>query len=664
MSDYDIGLSGLLAARKALDVVGNNIANAATEGYHRQRINLSPAYFSQMDQTLVGGGVSFEGITRIIDTLLEQEILRQQSSLAHVSQEAVTLRTVESALGEFSASEGGLSVAIDDFFNALQDLNLHPGEIAWQDQAITDAEVMAAQFRTFGEFFSALETRIRLEAENAIESVNAFLSQIAELNEDIKKLEVGGAPANNLRDQRDRCITELSELIGVETQSREYGVVDVVIGTMPVVMGASYNELEVGLNENSRLGVSIARASNYLTDVQGGKIGGLLSLKNVILDGIQSDLDSLASAIIQQINDYHVQGAGSAGSFTELTGWSMTSGDLSGISNIADGKVQIRVINTDTGVITRNEISIDADDDDSGCDTLSDVATAISAFTGVSASVNSSNQLTISAEPDYEFDFLPAVLSSPRSDTLNLNGGSPPTVSVSGIYTGTTNQTFTFTVSTSDADPSVGNGSIQIIVTDGDGGTVTTVNVGSGYAAGSEIDAGNGLKIALTTGDLVDNDSFQVDAYGDTDTSGLLSAVGINVLFSGSSATDIAVCSDISAAPGRLARSLGTDMTDTTNASRMAGLKDQAVSSLGGLAPGEFYQRLVADVGQQLSVKQMRRDNLEIMVQNLSGQQSEISGVDINDEAAQMLIFEQMFYAMAKYMNTVQSTLAGLMEIM
>ena len=113
-----------------------------------------------------------------------------------------------------------------------------------------------------------------------------------------------------------------------------------------------------------------------------------------------------------------------------------------------------------------------------------------------------------------------------------------------------------------------------------------------------------------------------------------------------------------------MATALGADMTDNANALRLAGLRDQAVSSLNAMTPGEFYHRMITDIGQQLSVKQMRQDNIEVMVQNLLNQQSEVSGVDINNEAAQLLIFEQMFQAMAKYMATIQSTVAALMEAM
>jgi flagellar hook-associated protein FlgK len=653
MDSFGIGISGLNAAQKAFEIIGNNIANAATDGYHRQRIDLSPAYSSQVGPVLLGGGVDVAGITRIIDDLLQKEMFRQNSSLEQVSGELTTLRTVEIAFGELSG-RAGLSTAIDEFFNALQDLSAHPTETIWQNQAVTSAETMASQFRTLGNFLTTLETQIRLEAENTIEQVNALVSRIADLNDTINRYEISGGQANNMRDQRDQCITDLSKLISVETQSREYGVVDVSVSGVPVVTGASAFELEVGLQEDLGLGVGVAGESNYNLSVEGGRLGALLSLKNDLLLDIHNDLDSLASAIIQQINEYHVQGVGSEGSFTSLAGWAMSSETLADFDPpVSNGNIYIRVTNTSTGAVTRSAIAVDA-----STDSLTTIAAAITGITGLTASVSDS-RLHIQADANYQFDFLPSVLPSPTAGDFT-GATSPPAVSVSGIYTGTTNQTFTFTVS---GTGSVGNGTLQIAVTDGDGNTVTKLNIGSGYAAGDRLDLGNGIKIALGAGDLADGNTFEVDAFADTDTSGVLAAVGINAFLSGSSASDMAVHSDISTTPGRLATALGADTTDNHNALRMEGLRNQTVSSLDSMTPGEFYRRLSTDIGQKVAIKQIHRDNIEAMVQSVADQQGEISGVNINDEAAQLVIFEQMFKAMAKYLSTLQSSLSIVMEI-
>lgn len=653
MDSFDIGISGLQAAQKAFEIIGNNIANAATEGYHRQRIDLVPAYLSQASPHLTGKGVDVAGFTRMIDRLLQKEIFHQQSSLDQISQELDILLLIENAFGELSGGKG-LNEILDDFFNALQDLSAHPTDTIWQHQAVSAAETMVGQFQVLGQYLETLQNQIVLEAENAAEQMNTLISQIAELNGKIKQEEVKGQQANNLMDQRDQLISELSQLISIETQQQDYGVINVSVNGTPAVTTTTAFELEVGFRDDRTLGLGMAGESTYNLDVQGGQLGGLFSLKNEIISEIQNDLDTLANAIIQQVNQYHVQGVGSEGSFSELTGWSMSSENLTDFDPpVSDGTISIRVTDTITGNITRTTITVNA-----STDSLTTIANAIATIPGLTASVFES-RLHIQANPNYEFDFLPCVLPSPTASDFT-GATSPPAVSVSGIYTGTKNQTFTFTVS---GTGSVGNGTLQITVTDGDGNTVTTLNAGSGYAAGDKLDIGNGIKIALSTGDLADGNTFEVDAFVETDTSGVLASAGINTFFTGNNATNMAVHTEILNTPGRIATALGADMTDNTNAQRMENLRNTALDSLNAMTPGEFYRRLVTDTGQQVSIKQIRHDSVEAILQNLANQESKISGVNPNDEAAQMLIFEQMYNAMAKYLSTVQLLISTLMEI-
>jgi flagellar hook-associated protein FlgK len=652
MWNFAIGMSGLDAARKGLDVIGNNIANAATEGYHRQRVELSPAYSRMEGGVLIGGGVEVESITRMMDEFLEAEILRQQSLLGQVSRESSALQSIETAFGELGGSYG-LNAAIDDFFSALGDLSANPNQVAYQDAVLSSAEAMAARFRTLGDFLTDLESQIRLQAENIVDRINALAGRIAELNENIQRVEMGGAQANNLRDQRDQLISELSGLASVQTQQRDYGVIDVNICGIPVVMGADTIQLEAGLNSDGLLGITAAGSYSYQTTIDGGELAGLLNLHNTTVAGIHDDLDALAVAIIRQINQYHVGGVGSDGSFTELTGWVMTSENISDFDPpLSNGSIFIRVINTATGEVTRHQIDIDA-----SSDSLTTIAADIAAITGLDASV-AGNRLSIRADAGYEFDFLPVVLASPTASTFTA--GTPPMVSVSGIYTGDDNQTFTFTVVGSG---SVGNGTLQLEVRDGAGQLVDTLNIGAGYAAGDKLDFGYGIKITVSTGDLNAGDNFEVDVFASTDTSGLLSAIGINTFFAGSSASDMTLSDNIVDSPGRIATALGAGLTDNANALRLASVSELEIGNLDNLTPGQFYRKLVTDIGQQLSIKQMTQNGIENLVQNLTSQQSEISGVDINEEAAQMLVFEQMFQAMAKYLGTVQSTIEGLMEL-
>jgi len=661
MSNLSIGISGLQAAQKALDIIGNNLANAATPGYHRQRINFTPAYSTVRQSAIIGGGVESSSITRMVDNLLEKELLRQGSSLAQVSQEYAVLQTVETAFGELTAS-GGLNEAIDNLFSAFADLTNHTDEIVWQRQVVTNAETLATKFRTLGSFLGELDGQIQLEAESYVKQANTIINQIARLNDDIEKMELQGTKANNLRDERDQLISELSEIVSVSVLERDNGVVDVEAGGIAVVIATRATELESGIMDDGSLGLTIKGAYNYTRYVNGGKLAGLMNLKNTVFNDIAQDLDDLASVVIRQVNSYQVQGLGSHGSFTGLDGWPLTDEVLANFEPpITDGKINIRVTDTDAGTISRREINLATlvpADPLVGL-TVSDVANEIDAIAGLTCWYDALGLHIEQSAANYEFDFLPAVLPTPTASTLT--GGTVPTITVSGIYTGSENDTFTFEVSGAGV---VSNDTLTLTVRNEVGQVIKTLNIGQGYSAGDELSLGNGINVSIGAGDFGAADSFEVDAFANTDTSGLLAAAGMNCFFSGSGALDIAVRSQIAEDPTQVATSLGADGTDNYNILRISQLINEPMSDLDNMTMGVFHRKLVTDIGQQMNVRQMQQDNLEVIVQNLSNQRDDVSGVDINEEAAQLLMFEQMFQSMAKYLSTVQSTMESLMTIM
>jgi flagellar hook-associated protein FlgK len=657
MQSFEIGLSGLDAARKALDTIGNNIANAATEGYHRQRIDLAPSTPTFDGRLSWGGGVDVMGISRSIDTFVEKELISQNGTSGQTAQELTTLNTIQSTFGELSGN-GSLSQAISQFFNACQDLAAHPSESTYQRQLITSAQSMASQFQTIGTSLTDMADRIRSLVDETVTRINELATAIGTLNDKIQKSEIGGSTSNNLRDQRDQQITELSKLIGIQTRQQDHGMVDVTCCGIPLVMGTEVTALETGSMGDGGVGVGEENASLFRT-AEGGTLGGLLSVKNDLLPNIQSQFDTLATSIIRQFNNYHVQGIGSEGSFSDLTGWNVNSAahleDLG--LGITDGNLNIRVTNTATGAVSRVTVAVDA-----STDTLQTIATKIDSATGLNASVLS-DRLHIGADAGYEFDFLPASLPEPDTSTF-ATPANAPSVAVSGIYTGDANDTLTFKVQAASGSGSVGNGAWSITVTNQDGDPVTQLEVGSGYVAGTPLDLGNGLKVSLSTGSLTNGDTFTVKAFASTDTSGLLAAVGLNAFFSGTSAQNMGVLSEFDNNPGRLATSLGSDHADNVNAKRLAGLADQALDDLSGCTISDYYNRLVTTLGQDISTKKMRQDNTEAMLQDLQSRQSEASGVDVNDQAAQILMYQQMYQAMAKFMNSVQTTTETLMSLL
>lgn len=323
---------------------------------------------------------------------------------------------------------------------------------------------------------------------------------------------------------------------------------------------------------------------------------------------------------------------------------------------VTDGKIYIRIIDEATGEITRSSIDVDA-----SADTLSDIASRFDDLTGVNASVIS-GKLHIAAESGYKFDFIPAVLSEPT--TSSLTGTASPTVS--GIYTGAINQTFTATV--------VGSGQIGLTdglsleIRDGSGNLVTRLNVGAGYAAADsqnaqKLEIADGIYVSFNSGTLNDGETFTVEALGNSDTSGLLSATGINTFFLGTDASNITINPNILSDPSRIATSIGPEMNDSKNIIRMAELATQDWDGLENKSPSEYFKGIISLLGQQISLKDMEHSNLTSLLQNLANQQDSVSGVNINDEAAQMLVFERMFQATGKYIQTVKSTMDTVMQL-
>ncbi len=322
---------------------------------------------------------------------------------------------------------------------------------------------------------------------------------------------------------------------------------------------------------------------------------------------------------------------------------------------MSDGTFYVRVTNTTTGEVQR--YGVDVNVSGSSPDTPDSIVDEINAIPGVTASITSS-RLQIVADPGYTFDFLPAVLPEPT--VTRFTAGAPPAVTVSGLYQGPENHTFTFTAAGSG---SVGNGNLLLNVTDENGAFVDSLNIGTGYAAGDVMELSNGIRIAVSLGELNAGDSFDVAGFATTDTSGFLAAAGMNAFFAGTGAADMQVCREIVEAPDRIATAFGSALTDNTAALRMAGVREEAVAGLGGMTPSEYYHRTVANLAQLVALKEARQENIEAVVQNLQKQRSEISSVNINDEAAQLLVFEKMFQAMGKYMSVLQTQMTTLMDM-
>jgi flagellar hook-associated protein 1 FlgK len=195
--------------------------------------------------------------------------------------------------------------------------------------------------------------------------------------------------------------------------------------------------------------------------------------------------------------------------------------------------------------------------------------------------------------------------------------------------------------------------------------------VGDEYVPGTVVDVDDGIKISFSpsgpnAGDLNNGELFRISALANSDASGFLAAAGINCFFSGTTSASIAVTDYVGNSVNgvdRIAVSRSVGMDDNANILEMAKLADTGMSALGGLGPKKYYRNIATDIGRQISVAQMRQDSTSGTWRSLSQQRDEISGIDMNDEASKMLVFERMFQAMAKYINTMSRSMETVMGL-
>ncbi|MBL7133819.1 MAG: flagellar hook-associated protein FlgK [Phycisphaerae bacterium] len=662
MSGFDIGLTGLEAARRAIDLIGSNIANASTEGYHKQEMITAPLHVGGKGGA--AGGVKVVDTRRAIDTLIEREYILQQPLLGQSAQELSTLKLLENAMGDIDTQ--GLMLSIEGYFNAMRELAAQPNSPALRYQAVWAADGLSDQFRHVGTFVADLENAVAIEAKGLMREANALIEEIARLNGQARELIAQNKGANAIRDMRDQAIAELGELVDIQVTglSDPGGAIGLSVWGTPVVVGSNAMLLDAELiGSTGDLGISARGASFYQTEVRGGRIGGLLALRNELLPNVSDSLDALAQEIVTRTNQYHVQGLGEAGSFTDITGRPASTEALSAWdgwgTDVTAGTINLRVTNKITDAVTLHQIAVD------GTSTLVSVAADLDALAEINAEVaDYALHIESANATQYGFDFLPV----PVLDTTTNPWTASVQPELGGTYTGDTNEIYTFTVlgpgaPGSSAEIGVDQG-LSVEVRNGANELVRTVTVGLGYAAGDTLDVGRGLKLAFQDGSLTIGEKFEVSATALSDTSGILAAAGVNTLFFGTTATTIGVRTEILDDPRLLATSLSVTGDDNANVTRIADLVDTSLQQLGYVTPTDYFRQLITGLGQDITFRQLRYDSLESAMAQLESERERISGVDINEEAAKMVMYEKMFQGMAKFLSIQNELLNSLMDLL
>lgn len=428
------GLRALLSSQFALDTVGQNIANANTVGYSRQRVELAAGRPQVSSGLVVGSGVDVVGVRRQVDALLERRILSQRSVTGRLGQEVSTLSELEAL---FADLEGyGLGTSIDTFFSDLSQLSANPKDKILQTGFVQATLELTDRFNGLDAGIGELSGELRVQAGVLAGEVNQLAAEVARLNDEISSIESGQVQANDLRDQRQVKLQQLAELVDITTAEDEQGQVRVQVAGSILVNGTKSQELEIELDSDNRIRATISSSVGFVP-VTGGKVGALIGVRDETIPGLNSQLDDLAREMILAVNRVHSTGLPSSGPLRNLLA-SNAAVDVDGDGKLKDellrdafpftvssGTLLVNTENLETGAFERHEIQIDA-----ARTTISDFIDAINEIPEMTAELDAFGRIQLASEAGYGFDFSGRL--DPNPDPKGVLGGAHASLGTGG----------------------------------------------------------------------------------------------------------------------------------------------------------------------------------------------------------------------------------------
>jgi flagellar hook-associated protein 1 FlgK len=405
--------NSLIAAQLGLQVTGNNIANANTPGYIRQRVILTPAPLQHYGGLLMGTGVKVEAVKQEIDKFLEERLRYANSDLASAETQEGAYLQLETILGELS--EIDLSTSLTKFFASINEVLNQPESASIRNLAVLQGQQLAGDIHRLDQQSRELHNDINLQIDEQVDEVNKLLAEIADLNKQIVIAEGGDASPSDavgLRDRRNQALGELSQIMDIRTAEQPAGDVAVYSNGDFLVFEGVYRQVVRNRTEQDGLVTTDVRIAETDAPVatSGGKLAGLIAARDQIVGGFITQLNDFASALIYEFNKLYSTGQGLIG-FSSLTS-EFSAEDSAAALNQAgldftpvNGSFQVRVTNSLTGLTETTDVLIDLNGLAADT-TLDDLVAALDAIDGIGASLDSRGRLQLAADaPNLSFTF-------------------------------------------------------------------------------------------------------------------------------------------------------------------------------------------------------------------------------------------------------------------
>ena len=312
-SIYDVGSSALTSMQRAIATTGHNIANVNTEGYSRQEVRFGTRNPERVGLVEIGTGVEVTSIRRAHDRFLVSDVQTRSSSSAYYQLHAQTAQNIDGLLADPST---GIAPAIDKFFAAMEAVAANPNSSPERRVMLSEAQMLAQRFNYVDERLSGYAEDLNTRMSHMTDDINALASEIAQLNQTIATFggQSGDMP-NDLLDKRDQAITDLSQIIKVQTTNQGDGSINVTIGRgQRLVIGHNAEQLRIDFptaqDGPARLYLSVPSGaeSEVTSQLTGGELGGALEAGTQMINNARRDIGLLAAGIASTFNAQHANG--------------------------------------------------------------------------------------------------------------------------------------------------------------------------------------------------------------------------------------------------------------------------------------------------------------------------------------------------------------------
>ena len=620
-------VSGLLAFQQALDVTSNNISNSATPGYSVETANLveQPGQFT--GSGFSGGGVAVQSTTRAYSAQLTQQVRSSQSSYSSFNTLATQAQQIDNMLSD---STTGLSTSLQNFVNSLQTVSTSPSSTPARQALLSQGQALAQQLQSYDSQINQYGSQLESQISTDVAQINTLSTNIANLNQQIAAASASGQTPNQLLDQRGTMIDQLSKYISVQTVPQSNGMTNVYIGNGQALVSSgtaqqlstlpgTYNPTELGIGIQSSTGVT-----NLTTEMSGGELGGLLSARSQVLDPTQSALGQISVAVATLVNQQQTSGMtlnGTAGQpmFTVGGVQVLPASGNTGSATISASRTSLSQLTTDSYQLQYAGGSWQLKDTTTGqAVAMTGNGTAASPFTAAGMSFVISG--TPAANDSYQISptaGATAGLTMQLTDPSQVAAASLVQASAGAANTGT--GTVGSASVTSPANYVSGTYTVtfssptQYTVTNG----ATTVTSGT-YTSGTPISF-NGQQITLT-GTPAANDTFTVSPNSTANTG------------------------------------------DNSNVLAMiSGLSSKALTG-GTASVSDVATNLVSHVGVLTQQAQNNASAQQAVNQEATTARSNATGVNLDQQAANMLRYQQAYQAMAQVISMSNQMFTSLIQ--